>query len=213
MILLIDNYDSFVHNLARYFQQLGQTTVVVRNDAIGVEDVIAVQPEAIVLSPGPCTPNEAGCSLDIVRQFYQTIPMLGVCLGHQAIAAALGARIVRANEPMHGRTSEIFHDGRGVFDGLQNPLTACRYHSLVVEESSLPDCLEVSAKTADGTVMAVRHRNAPLIGVQFHPESILTTAGYSLLTRFLRLADLSVPESPPDSSDEPNSAEVVGMAT
>ncbi len=213
MILLIDNYDSFVHNLARYFQQLGQTTFVLRNDAVGVREVDAMRPEAIVLSPGPCTPNEAGCSLDIVRRFHQTIPILGVCLGHQAIAAALGAQIVRADEPMHGRTSEIFHDGLGVFEGLPNPLTACRYHSLVVEESSLPDCLEVSAKTADGTVMAVRHRNGPLIGVQFHPESILTTAGYSLLTSFLCLAGLSVPESPPDSYDEPNSAVVVGMAT
>lgn len=213
MILLIDNYDSFVHNLARHFQQLGQATAVLRNDAVDVECTLAMQPEAIVLSPGPCTPNEAGCSLDIVRQFHQTVPILGVCLGHQTIAAALGGQIVRANEPMHGRTSEIFHDGRGVFGDLPAPLTACRYHSLVAEESSLPECLEVSARTADGTVMAIRHRNRPLVGVQFHPESILTTGGYSLLANFLRLAGLSVPASLPDAHDQSNEAQVVGIAT
>lgn len=212
MILLIDNYDSFVHNLARYFQQLGQATAVLRNDAVGIHDVLAMQPEAIVLSPGPCTPNEAGCSLDIVRHFQHTIPILGVCLGHQTIAAALGARIVRAGEPMHGRTSEVLHDGTGIFADLPSPLTACRYHSLVVEESSLPECLEVSARTADGTVMALRHRETPLVGVQFHPESILTTGGYSLIASFLRLAGLNVVQLPPDVRDDSNQADFAGIA-
>jgi len=212
VILLIDNYDSFVHNLARYFQQLGQPTAVLRNDEVAVEDVEDMQPEAIVLSPGPCTPNEAGCSLDLVRRYQHTIPMLGVCLGHQTIAAALGAQISRANEPMHGRTSEIFHDGNGVFDSLPSPLTACRYHSLVVEEPSLPECLEVSARTADGTVMAVRHRDTPLVGVQFHPESVLTVGGYSLLANFLRLAGLNVVKSASDNRDASNAAEIVAMS-
>jgi len=213
VILLIDNYDSFVHNLARYFRQLGQATVVLRNDAVGIHDVLAMQPEAIVLSPGPCTPNEAGCSLDIVRHFQHTIPILGVCLGHQTIAAALGARIVRAGEPMHGRTSEVLHDGTGIFADLPSPLTACRYHSLVVEESSLPECLEVSARTADGTVMALRHPEVPLVGVQFHPESILTTGGYSLIASFLRLAGLNVVQLPSDARDDSNQADFAGIAT
>ena len=213
MILLIDNYDSFVYNLARYLRRLGQDTVVLRNDAVGVADIRAMGVQAIVLSPGPCTPIEAGCCLDIVRESHQTVPILGVCLGHQAIAAALGARIVRAGEPMHGRTSDVLHDGKGIFRGLSNPLTACRYHSLVVDESSLPECLEVSAQTADGTVMAVRHRDKPLVGLQFHPESILTAGGYSLLAGFLQLAGLSVPEVLPNACNESNQAEVVGTAT
>jgi anthranilate synthase/aminodeoxychorismate synthase-like glutamine amidotransferase len=190
VILLIDNYDSFVHNLARYFRQLGQETAVFRNDAIDVPAVRRMRPQAIVLSPGPCTPNEAGCSLETVRQMHAEVPMLGVCLGHQTIAAALGGHIVRAAEPMHGRTSEVFHDGRGVFEGLPNPLTGCRYHSLVVEEPSLPDCLLVSARTADHTVMAIRHRQYPVIGLQIHPESVLTSRGWDLLTGFLRLGRL-----------------------
>lgn len=202
MILLIDNYDSFVYNLARYFQRLGQDTVVFRNDRIDAQDVREMKPEAIVLSPGPCTPNEAGCSLDVVREFHQTVPILGICLGHQTIAAALGGRIVRASEPMHGRTSEVFHDGRGIFVDLPNPLTGCRYHSLVVDESTVPACLEISARTADGTVMAIRHRNLPVVGLQFHPESILTDSGYSLLANFLRLAERGVPDSFPAMGDE-----------
>lgn len=193
MILLIDNYDSFVHNLARYFQRLGHQTVVVRNDAVELDDVAMCQPSAIVLSPGPCTPREAGCSLDLVRRFHATIPILGVCLGHQAIAAALGARITRAPEPMHGRVSPVLHDGQGVFAGLPSPFFACRYHSLVVDQATLPSCLVVSAHTADRVVMAVRHRDRPLVGLQFHPESILTSHGYALLAAFLRLSGLSVP--------------------
>jgi anthranilate synthase/aminodeoxychorismate synthase-like glutamine amidotransferase len=202
VILLIDNYDSFVHNLARYFRRLGQETVVVRNDAIGPDDVPGLQPSAIVLSPGPCTPLQAGCSLDLVGRFHGTIPMLGVCLGHQAIAAALGACIVRAPEPMHGRVSPVFHDGQDVFAGLPNPLRACRYHSLVVKESTLPSCLVVSARTADGVVMAIRHRDRPLVGLQFHPESILTSHGYEILAAFLRRGGISVPEVLPGMDNE-----------
>jgi anthranilate synthase/aminodeoxychorismate synthase-like glutamine amidotransferase len=202
VILLIDNYDSFVYNLARYFQRLGQETIVLRNDRFGARDVREMKPDAIVLSPGPCTPNEAGCSLDVVREFHQTIPMLGVCLGHQTIAAALGGRIVGAIEPMHGRTSEVFHYGRGIFAHIPNPLAGCRYHSLVVEDSSLPTCLEITAWTADGTVMAIRHRDRPVIGLQFHPESILTDSGYWLLVEFLRLAEFDVPDPFPTMGDE-----------
>jgi len=202
MILLIDNYDSFVHNLARYFQRLGQKTQVVRNDAIDAAAVRAMRPSAVVLSPGPCTPDEAGCSVEVVQELSAELPMLGVCLGHQAIAAALGGAVVRADEPMHGRTSEIYHDGQDIFHGLPNPLVACRYHSLVVEEDSLPRCLEVSARTADGTVMAVRHRRLPLVGVQFHPESILTDAGYPLLAGFLRTVGRPLPASVPTARDE-----------
>ena len=190
MILLVDNYDSFVYNLARYFKRLGQATVVARNTAVDVAGVRALGPDAVVLSPGPCTPNEAGCSLAVVREFHTELPILGVCLGHQAIAAALGGRIVRAAEAVHGRTSPIRHDGRGIFAGLPNPIVGCRYHSLVVDEASLPDCLEVSARTEDGTVMALRHRELPVVGLQFHPESILTDNGYRLLAAFLRRAGL-----------------------
>jgi len=197
MILLIDNYDSFVHNLARYFQRLGQETMVVRNSAIDVSGVRAAAPAAVVLSPGPCTPRQAGCSLDVVRQLHAEFPILGVCLGHQAIAEALGGRIVRAKEPIHGRTSPILHDGQGVFADLPNPLVACRYHSLVVDEESLPECLEVTARLDDGTVMALRHRTRPIVGLQFHPESILTDTGYALLAAFLRLAGLPVPVDVP----------------
>ena len=202
MILLIDNYDSFVHNLARYFQRLGHQTVVVRNDALGLDDVVRWQPSAIVLSPGPCTPREAGCSLELVRRFYATIPVLGVCLGHQAIAAAFGAQIVRAPEPMHGRVSPVLHDGRGIFAGLPSPFSACRYHSLVVDEATLPPCLVVSARTPDRVVMAVRHRDRPLVGLQFHPESILTSYGYALLAAFLRLSGLTVPGVLPGMDNE-----------
>ena len=202
MILLIDNYDSFVFNLARYFERLGHGTHVVRNDEMNAADVRNLAPDAVVLSPGPCTPNEAGCSLDVVAELWSEIPMLGVCLGHQTIAAALGARIVSVPEPMHGRTSEVLHDGRGIFRDVPHPLTVCRYHSLAVAEDSLPACLDVSARTADGVVMAVRHRDVPLVGVQFHPESILTNAGYPLLAGFLRVAGLATPNETPDGIDE-----------
>lgn len=202
MILLIDNYDSFVHNLARYFRRLGQETLVVRNDAVDVATVRSQHPAAIVLSPGPCTPHEAGCCMAVVQELHTSVPLLGVCLGHQAIAAAFGGRIVRAAEPRHGRTSEVFHEGRGIFADLPNPFTAGRYHSLVADPASLPDCLEVLAWTADGTIMALQHRRHPVVGVQFHPESILTPVGYPLLAAFLQRAGLAVPPRVPGIDDE-----------
>ncbi|GAA4420726.1 aminodeoxychorismate/anthranilate synthase component II [Bremerella cremea] len=188
MILVIDNYDSFVHNLARYFRQLGQKTVVRRNDAITLEEIKSLKPDAIVLSPGPCTPNESGICLDVVRQLGATVPILGVCLGHQAIFAALGGDVVRATAPMHGRSSPITHDEAKLFAGLPSPFSVGRYHSLVAERSSLPDCLRIDAETEDGTIMAVSHVEWPLVGVQFHPESVLTDHGYAMLANFLRLA-------------------------
>jgi len=185
VILVIDNYDSFTYNLVQYLGELGEEVTVFRNDALTVEDIEAMAPERIVISPGPCTPNEAGISLQVVKVFAPRIPMLGVCLGHQAIAQAFGGRIVRASVPMHGKVSEVFHDGKGVFAGIPNPFEATRYHSLVVERESLPECLEVSAKTWDDVVMAVRHREYPCDGVQFHPESILTPHGKDILRNFL----------------------------
>lgn len=202
MLLLIDNYDSFVFNLARYFQRLGQTTHVVRNTAIDVAGVRALRPDAVILSPGPRTPREAGCSLEVVRELADEVPLLGVCLGHQTIAEALGGQIARAPEPVHGRASRIHHDDRGVFAGLPNPIIGCRYHSLVVERASLPECLEVAAWTEDATVMAIRHRSRPVMGVQFHPESILTNCGYPLLAAFLKLVGLPVPSPLPGIESE-----------
>jgi anthranilate synthase/aminodeoxychorismate synthase-like glutamine amidotransferase len=196
-ILLIDNYDSFVFNLARYFERLGQRTTVVRNDQIDAAGVRAFAPQAIVLSPGPCTPRQAGASLAIVRELHGTFPILGVCLGHQAIAEALGGRVKRAATPMHGRISNVYHDSRGVFAGLPNPLICGRYHSLVVDEPTLPATLEVTARTADGVVMAMRHSEHPVIGVQFHPESILTECGYQLLAGFLEQAGIERPATAP----------------
>jgi anthranilate synthase/aminodeoxychorismate synthase-like glutamine amidotransferase len=197
MILLIDNYDSFVHNLARYLRRLGQDTIVVRNDALSAAEVLERRPRAIVLSPGPCTPSEAGCSLDLVRQVAGKIPLLGVCLGHQTIAAALGGRIVRAPEPMHGRSSRIQHQQIGLFAGLPSPLTVGRYHSLVVDPESLPHEIEVTAQDDGGVIMALAHQRWPVFGVQFHPESILTDGGYPLIANFLKLAGIQPPESLP----------------
>lgn len=202
MILLIDNYDSFVHNLARYFQRLGQETHVVRNDAVNVEEIRKLKPDALVLSPGPCTPSEAGCSLSVVRELTGETPILGVCLGHQTISAALGGRVVRAQDPVHGRASLVQHDGQGIFSGLPSPLTVGRYHSLVVEEESLAPELVVTARTEDGVVMAIAHRQHPLVGVQFHPESILTGGGYELLANFLRLAGIAPPDNLPSMVSE-----------
>lgn len=190
MILLIDNYDSFVHNLARYFECLGQTTRVIRNDAIDVDGVLAMRPDAIVLSPGPCTPAEAGCSLRIVRNLVSQVPILGVCLGHQTIAQGLGGRVCRAAEPVHGRASEIIHGGWGIFAGLPSPQIVGRYHSLIVDRDSMPTCLKITASASDGTVMAVQHREQPVVGLQFHPESILTEYGYEILEGFLKVAGL-----------------------
>lgn len=202
MILVIDNYDSFAFNLARYLRRLGRETVVVRNTEIDAGRVRAMRPDVVVLSPGPCTPREAGCSLEVVRRLHEEIPMLGICLGHQVIAMALGGRIVPADEPIHGRSTRIRHDGRGIFTGLPGEFTAGRYHSLVVEEATLPECLEVAARAEDGSVMAIRHRRLTVVGLQFHPESILTEHGYPLLGAFLRQAGLGVASPLPTLSDE-----------
>lgn len=214
MILLIDNYDSFVHNLARYFERLGQKTHVVRNDAVDVAAIAALRPAAMVLSPGPCTPNEAGCSLAVVRHFAGEIPLLGVCLGHQVIAAALGGSVVRATEPVHGRASRIRHGNRGLFADLPDPLVVGRYHSLIVDELSLPDELAVTARTEEGIVMAIEHRRWPLFGVQFHPESILTEHGYELLAAFLERAGIAAAEPLPSIvAERPAAARRVDLPT
>lgn len=186
MILLIDNYDSFVHNLARYLEELGAVPHVVRNDAITVAKIEELKPEAIILSPGPCRPEDAGITLEVIRELAGQIPMLGVCLGHQSIGQAFGATVRRAKEPMHGRTSLVQHTGKGLFEGLPQPLQAMRYHSLVVDDVQSP--LRVTARTEDGTVMAIEHESWPVWGVQFHPESVLTQFGHQLLSNFLRLA-------------------------
>jgi anthranilate synthase/aminodeoxychorismate synthase-like glutamine amidotransferase len=196
MILLIDNYDSFVYNLARYFAELGCATHVARNDAVTVAEVARTAPQAIVISPGPCTPHEAGVCMDLIRELGFRIPMLGVCLGHQALAAALGGDVIRAPEPIHGRTSLVHHNGKRLFAGLPDPLRATRYHSLIAEESSLPAELRVVARTADGMPMALEHTAWPAFGVQFHPESILTDSGHRLLANFLSLAGLPVGNLP-----------------
>ena len=189
-ILVIDNYDSFVHNLARYLQRLGQATRVVRNDAITLDEVARLQPAAIVLSPGPCTPREAGISLEVVRAFHREVPIFGVCLGHQTIGEAFGGRIVRAPRPVHGQVSLVSHAGVGFLEEIPNPFVACRYHSLVIDPEKIPECLEPLAWTEEGIVMALRHREFPVMGVQFHPESILTRVGYDILAGFLRSANL-----------------------
>jgi anthranilate synthase/aminodeoxychorismate synthase-like glutamine amidotransferase len=188
MVLVIDNYDSFTYNLVQYLGELGQQVRVVRNNEVSVEDIERIHPESIIISPGPCTPNEAGISLEVVSRLAGKIPILGVCLGHQAIGQAFGGKVIRAKEVVHGKTSRVFHDDKGLFVGLPNPFEATRYHSLVVERSSLPDCLEVTAKTWDEEIMGVRHKTMPVEGVQFHPESFLTKVGKDLLRNFLRLA-------------------------
>jgi len=185
VILLVDNYDSFTYNLYQYLGELGADTRVIRNDELSVDEALALRPERIVISPGPGTPDQSGITLDVIRQAAGRLPLLGVCLGHQALGQAFGGRVVRAPKLMHGKTSEVRHDGRTVFAGLPDPFTATRYHSLVVAPDSVPECLEVSAWTDDGVVMGLRHREYPMEGVQFHPESILTTAGKDLLRNFL----------------------------
>lgn len=185
MILVIDNYDSFTYNLVQYLGELGARMEVFRNDQIELDRIDATQPEKVVISPGPCTPNEAGISVDLVRRFSGRIPMLGVCLGHQCIGQAFGGKVVRAPAILHGKVSEIHHDGRTIFSEMTQPFIATRYHSLIVERESLPDCLEVSAQTHDGIIMGLRHRKYPVEGVQFHPESILTAEGKVLLRNFL----------------------------
>lgn len=186
MLLMIDNYDSFTYNLVQYLGELGETVKVYRNDEISLEQIEALKPGRIVISPGPCTPNEAGISVAAIRHFTGKVPILGVCLGHQSIGQAYGGKIVHAIQLMHGKTSDIRHTSSGVFSGLPDPLTATRYHSLVIERASLPDCLEVTAWSEDGEIMGVRHRELKVEGVQFHPESILTQRGHDLLANFLK---------------------------
>ena len=188
MILLIDNYDSFTFNLVHFLGDLGAACVVKRNDALSVEEAMALKPEAIVLSPGPCTPNEAGICVELVRAAAGKIPLLGVCLGHQAIGQAFGGKVVRAPEPVHGKTSPVYHENTDLFAGLPNPFTATRYHSLIVKRSDLPEELVVTAFTQDGIIMGLRHATLPVYGVQFHPESIATSHGHDILRNFLRLA-------------------------
>jgi anthranilate synthase component 2 len=187
MLLMIDNYDSFTYNLVQYFAELGETVEVHRNDRISVAEIVARRPTRLVISPGPCSPDEAGISVAAIRELAGTLPILGVCLGHQALGQAFGGRIVRAERLMHGKTSPVHHDGRELFLDLPNPFDATRYHSLLIERASLPACLEVTAWTAEGEIMGVRHRELPLWGVQFHPESILTVAGKPLLRNFLEM--------------------------
>lgn len=185
MILLVDNYDSFVYNLARYVKELGGEPLVKRNTEVTVAEAARLAPSHIIISPGPCTPAEAGISNELIRQMGERTPVLGVCLGHQCIGSAYGAEIVRARRPMHGKTSSIQHNGKGLFQGIPNPLTATRYHSLAIAADNLPEELEVTATAPDGEIMAVAHRRFPVAGVQFHPESILTEHGYDLLRNFL----------------------------
>ena len=206
MILLIDNYDSFVHNLARYVRELGGDAMVVRNDELTVEAIEALAPTHIIISPGPCSPTEAGISTDVVRRLGPTTPILGVCLGHQCIGAAFGGPILRAGHPVHGRTSLITHDGSSVFSGLPSPIEVTRYHSLVIPQTAVPASLRVTATAQDdGEVMAVEHRDYPIVGVQFHPESAATQYGYAMIDRFLRGDQSRAADLPPlaDGAFEP----------
>jgi anthranilate synthase/aminodeoxychorismate synthase-like glutamine amidotransferase len=187
MVFVLDNYDSFTYNLVQYMGELGAEMTVRRNDELTVDEVEALEPDRILLSPGPCTPQEAGISIDLVRHFAGKVPILGVCLGHQAIGAAFGGDVVRAPQLMHGKTSDVAHDGKTIFSGIQSPMTCTRYHSLIVAEKGLPDELEITARTADGTIMGLRHRQHAVEGVQFHPESVLTHDGKRLIKNFLEL--------------------------
>jgi len=193
MFLLIDNYDSFTYNLVHYLGELGAEVAVRRNDVLSVDDALAMKPQGIVISPGPCDPDRAGICLDLIARAAPRIPILGVCLGHQAIGQAFGGRVVRAPAPMHGKVSAIHHKGTGVLRGLPNPFHATRYHSLIVERSTLPECLEITAETKDGLIMGLAHRSLPVHGVQFHPESIATEHGHDMLRNFLELAGARVP--------------------
>ena len=187
MILMIDNYDSFTYNLVQYMGQLGQDVMVYRNDEITLDEIGKLAPDAIFLSPGPCTPKEAGITVDVIRKFHKSVPLMGVCLGHQAIGYAFGGNVVRAGRLMHGKTSPIINDGKTIFKGLPNPFTAGRYHSLLVERTSLPSCLEISAETEEGEIMGIRHRGYPVEGIQFHPESILTPHGKRIIKNYLEM--------------------------
>jgi para-aminobenzoate synthetase component 2 len=189
MLLLLDNYDSFTYNLYQYLSELGADVTVIRNDKTTIEDIEGMAPEGIVISPGPCTPSEAGISNDVIRHFGPKLPVLGVCLGHQCIGEAYGATVDRAGEIRHGKTSMVHHDGKGVFAGLPDPFEAIRYHSLVIYPETLPDCLEITARTDNGLIMGVRHTEYPVEGVQFHPESIMTKVGHDLLRNYLHQVD------------------------
>ncbi len=186
MILVIDNYDSFTYNLVQYLGELHQQPLVKRNDELSLDEIEQLKPDHILISPGPCTPNEAGISLALIDRFKGKIPIMGVCLGHQAIGQAFGGDVIRAPLMMHGKTSQIIHDGKSIFEGLPNPFTATRYHSLIVRRETLPDCLEISAETEDGIIMGLRHKEYAVEGVQFHPESIITQHGHQLLSNFLK---------------------------
>ena len=194
MLLVIDNYDSFTFNLVHYAEEMGATTHVIRNDDMSVNEILAMAPEAILLSPGPCTPNEAGVCVPLLQQAPVDLPILGICLGMQSMGQAFGGKVIRAKEIMHGKTSPITHDNSGIFEGLPSPFTATRYHSLAVEEKSLPDCLHANAWTADGEIMGVRHKTQPIHGLQFHPESIASEHGHALIGAFLGLAGIRLPE-------------------
>ena len=188
MLLMIDNYDSFTYNLVQYLGELGEAVKTFRNDEITLEEIHALKPDCIMLSPGPCTPNEAGISLAVIEEFKGKLPLMGVCLGHQSIGQAFGGKIVHAKQIMHGKTSPVTHTNQGVFAGIENPFIVTRYHSLVVERESLPDCLEITAWTDDGEIMGLRHKELLIEGVQFHPESILTDHGHALLKNFLEMS-------------------------
>ncbi len=188
MFLMIDNYDSFVYNLVRYLEELQEEVVVLRNDKLTLEDIERMQPEGIIISPGPKTPEQSGICIDVIRQFSGRIPILGICLGHQGIGYAFGAKIVKGSEPVHGKVFDVYHNNAGVFRGIRNPVKVTRYHSLIIERDSLPECLEVTSETADGVIMGIRHREFLVEGVQFHPEAELTECGHEMLKNFLEEA-------------------------